>query len=118
MIKIIRKLLAWHYKVPFRQKVWYNCQAMLGRDHEYKTFVECFDKDGNYIYPIKGLDVIYYVKGKRYVYTGLVFKVFQDLFEDYSNKPGYETVDQGYKSIYIKYEFFGETMNEIYLYSP
>ena len=69
MIKIIRKLLAWHYKVPFRQKVWYNCQAMLGRDYEYKTFVECFDKDGNYIYPIKGLDVIYYVKGKRYVYT-------------------------------------------------
>lgn len=42
---------------------------MLGRDHEYKTFVECFDKDGKYIYPIKGLDVIYYVKGKRYVYT-------------------------------------------------
>lgn len=42
---------------------------MLGRDHEYKTFVECFDKNGKYIYPFKGLDVIYYVKGKRYVYT-------------------------------------------------
>ena len=69
MIKIIRKLMASYYKVPFRQKVWYNYRAMLGRDHEYKTFVECFDKDGNYIYPIRGLDVIYYVKGKRYVYT-------------------------------------------------
>ena len=43
---------------------------MLGRDHEYKTFVECFDNEGNYIYPIEvGMDVIYYVKGKRYVYT-------------------------------------------------
>ena len=60
--------MAKYYKVPFRQKVWYNYRAMLGRDHEYKTFVECFDKDGNYIYPIRGLDVIYYVKGKRYVY--------------------------------------------------
>ena len=69
MIKIIRKLLASYYKVPFRQKEYYNYQAMLGRDHEHETFVECFDKDDNYIYPIKGLDVIYYVKGKRYVYT-------------------------------------------------
>lgn len=69
MIKIIRKLLAWHYKVPFRQKVWYNYRAMLGRDYKNKIFVECFDKEGNYIYPIRGLDVIYYAKGKRYVYT-------------------------------------------------
>ena len=70
MIKIIRKLLAKYYKVPFCKKVWYNYRAMLGRDHEYKTFVECFDNEGNYIYPIDvGMDVIYYVKGKRYVYT-------------------------------------------------
>ena len=82
MIKIIRKLLAWHYKVPFRQKIWYNYQAMMGRDHEYKTFVECFDKDGNYIYPIKGLDVIYYVKGKRYVYTIVGFDNDRDWIYD------------------------------------
>lgn len=70
MVKIIRKLLASYYKLPFRLKVWYNYRVMLGRDHEYKTFVECFDKDGKYIYPIEvGMDVIYYVKGKRYVYT-------------------------------------------------
>lgn len=69
-MKILRKFLAWLYDVPFEEKVWYNYRAMLGRDHEYKTFVECFDKDGNYIYPIEiGMEVIYYVKGKRYVYT-------------------------------------------------
>lgn len=61
--------MAKYYKVPFEKEVWYNYRAMLGTDVSGKTFVECFDKDGKYIYPIKGLDVIYYVKGKRYVYT-------------------------------------------------
>ena len=68
MLKILRKILARYYKIPFQKKEWYNYQVMIGRDHEDKTFVECFDKEGNYIYPIKGLEVIYHVKGKRYVY--------------------------------------------------
>ena len=69
-MRLIRKLMAKYYQVPFRQKVWYNYRVMLGRDHKDKTFVECFDKEGGYIYPIEiGMEVIYYVKGKRYAYT-------------------------------------------------
>ena len=61
--------MAKYYKVPFRQKVWYNYRVMLGRNNKDNTYVECFDKEGHYIYPIRGLDVIYYAKGERYVYT-------------------------------------------------
>lgn len=50
--------MAKYYKVPFRQKVWYKYRVMLGRNNKDKTYVECFDKEGHYIYPIRGLDVI------------------------------------------------------------
>lgn len=69
MIKIIRKLLAKHYQVPFEKEVWYNYRAMLGTDISGKTFIECFDENNKYILPPKiGEEVIYNIKGERYVY--------------------------------------------------
>ena len=51
MIKLIRKILAHRLGVPFQVEVWYNYRAMLPKNElEGKTFVECFDEDGKYIY--------------------------------------------------------------------
>lgn len=74
-MKLIRKLRAKHYHVPFEVTVWYNYRAMLPKNElEGKTFVECFDEDGKYIYPPKkGENVIYNIKGERYVYKIIGF---------------------------------------------
>ena len=69
-MKLFKKLLAKLYKVPFEKKVWYNYRAMLPkRELEGKTFVECFDANGKYIYPPeKGENVIYNIQGQRFLY--------------------------------------------------
>ena len=75
MIKLIRKILARRLGVPFQVTVWYNYRAMLPKNElEGETFVECFDEDGKYIYPPeKGENVIYNIKGERYVYKIIGF---------------------------------------------
>lgn len=74
-MKLIRKLLAKLYHVPFEVTVWYNYRAMLPKNElEGKTFVECFDEEGKYIFPPKkGENVIYNIKGERYVYKIIGF---------------------------------------------
>ena len=69
-MKLIRKLLAILYHVPFEVTVWYNYRAMLPKNKlEGKTFVECFDANGKYIYPPeKGENVIYNIQGQRFLY--------------------------------------------------
>lgn len=75
MLKIFRKMLARYYKVPFPKKEWYNYRAMLGTDVSGKTFIESFDDNNKYILPPKkGEEVIYNVKGKRYVYIVVGFE--------------------------------------------
>ena len=70
MIKLIRKILARRLGVPFQVTVWYNYRAMLPKKElEGKTFVECFDEEGKYIFPPeKGENVIYNIQGQRYLY--------------------------------------------------
>ena len=69
-MKLFIILLAKLYTVTFEKKVWYNYRAMLPKNElEGKTFVECFDANGKYIYPPeKGENVIYNIQGQRFLY--------------------------------------------------
>ena len=68
--RISRKRAAAKFGVPFRQKMWYNYRAMLPKDKlSQKSFIEIFDKDGQYIVcPPVGGEVVYNNKGKRFLY--------------------------------------------------
>lgn len=71
-----RKHEAKCYGVPFRQRMWYNCRAMLPKDklHEHQ-FIEIFDSDGSYINcPGIGGEVIFNDHGRRYRYRVVDFK--------------------------------------------
>ena len=58
-----------------KKKEWYNYRAMLGTDVSGDTFIECLDDNNKYILPPKkGEEVIYNVKGKRYVYIVVGFE--------------------------------------------
>lgn len=74
-MKIIRKIKAHIYKVPFKVKEWYNYRAMLSEKNlKDKSFIEIFDDRGNYIdCPGIGCEVIYNICGIKYLYKIIDF---------------------------------------------
>lgn len=75
-MKLIRKLKARYYGVPFRKKVWYNYFAMiLSTDWKDTEGIVCFHDDGRYIEcPGWGKHVVYSVKGVLYAYRIVGFQ--------------------------------------------
>ena len=76
LIRTNRKRQARKHGVPFRDRMWYNYQAMLPEDiWTDKSFIEIFDNDGKYIVcPSVGGEVVYNDKGQRYMYRIIGFK--------------------------------------------
>lgn len=75
-MKIIRKIKAHIYKVPFKTKEWYNYRAMLFKENlKNKSFIEIFDDKDYYIdCPDIGGKVIYNVCGVKYLYKIIGFE--------------------------------------------
>lgn len=72
---VIRMLMAKHYDVPFRRRMWYNYRAMLPKESlSDKSFIEIFDKDGRYIScPSIGGEIVYNNRGQRFLYRIIGF---------------------------------------------
>lgn len=77
-MKIIRRIIAKIYGVPFRERMWYNYMAMIPKDEREskdKRYIVIFDKGGEYIDcpKVGGLVTVYYY-GKLYLYKVIDFK--------------------------------------------
>lgn len=76
-MKIIRFLLArYYYKGPWQIREWYNAAASISykswKDH---NLIICYDDNGKYIdCPSIGGEVIYSIKGIKYIYEIIGFK--------------------------------------------
>lgn len=75
-MRIIRKIKSRIYKVPFRDRVWYNLMAMLPvKERKTVGYIDIFDENDNYIdCPKIGGMVKYRYKGNLYLYKIVDFQ--------------------------------------------
>ena len=76
VFKILKKLQAKKFGVPFRKREWYNYRAMAGEERANKRgAIQIFDKNGRYIdCPEIGGFVIYQKNGEKYKYKIVGFE--------------------------------------------
>ena len=76
VVKILKRLQAKKFGVPFRKREWYNYRAMVGEERaNEKGAIEIFDENGRYIdCPGIGGFVIYKKNGGEYKYKIVDFK--------------------------------------------
>lgn len=77
-MRIINRIKAWYYNVPYKAKVWYNRALYLSKEERQQkewNFIEIFNSKGEYIEcPKKGKYVKYIFRGQEYLYKIVSFK--------------------------------------------
>ena len=76
VVKILKRLQAKKFGVPFREREWYNYRAMVGEERANKMgAIQIFDENKRYIdCPGIGGFVIYKKNGAEYKYKIVGFK--------------------------------------------